>query len=112
MIHRLAVVAVCMLVSTLLSSQAWQVTDPRDIVSTGSRDIVPGSYVTFRVDAQALQSLLFSAPQENLDQPFTSEVFIAVGLANGQTDTFVSNDGTCAFCSVSGDPDIYWHIHF
>ncbi len=68
--------------------QTWAVTDPRDIEQTGQRDIVPVQYITYRVDSEAVRSVLFNAPAENSTSLSNSTTLLTVGLPDGTMDVF------------------------
>jgi subtilisin-like proprotein convertase family protein len=74
-------------ISNLLGQQ-WSLIDPSDMRSFGQRDIVPRTYLTYRIDHVEMKSRLWTAPQEFSSSVRESEVMITVALADGSIDRF------------------------
>jgi len=77
-----------LLLSADLTGQDWTPATAGDIQATGDRDIIPERFQAFSIEAFSLRERLWQAPGEQVQDVRTSPVRIAVGLADGTTDTF------------------------
>lgn len=69
-------------------AQFWSVIEPQNITYTGKRDIVPQTCHTYFTDYQTIKTILWSAPQEYVMGPESSNAIIIVPLADGTADKF------------------------
>ncbi|MES2763617.1 MAG: M12 family metallo-peptidase [Bacteroidota bacterium] len=70
------------------SNALWKEVNENQISVTGKREIVPEKYKTFRLDVNALQALLATAPLDKNVPVEYSSVIISLPLPNGTTQDF------------------------
>jgi len=69
-------------------AQQWILIDPQDIPPMGQRDITPNTCMTYQIDPDELKQVLWSAPQEYVQNVISSLILLKVGMPDGSIDVF------------------------
>jgi subtilisin-like proprotein convertase family protein len=79
---------ILLLCANTMFAQTWTAIDPANIPTTGKRDILPQTCMTYQLDHVGMKNMLWSAPYEYAQTASSSNTIILVGLADGTADQF------------------------